>query len=77
MNVGIIVMESPEGSKTEWGISFGGYTPDEKEYFKMPDKETAFRLKDYLTERSIIHPKEPVDSRPTNPKSPYSFTRKK
>lgn len=33
----------------EWGLSFGGLHPKDEDYFRMPDKETAFRLKDKLS----------------------------
>jgi hypothetical protein len=44
----IIVLESHEEMGVEWGLSFTGPNPESKDYFKMPDKETAFRLRDYL-----------------------------
>ena len=62
MNIGIIVIETPEESNLEWGISFDGSYPNQEYYFKMPDKETAFRLKDYLTEHSPIPSDKPVSS---------------
>lgn len=45
----IQVIESVEKDGTEWGISFTDNNPDPKDYFKMPDKETAFRLKEKLS----------------------------
>jgi hypothetical protein len=62
MGIGIIVIESPEKSGTEWGISFDGPNPNQEDYFKMPDKETAFRLKDYLSEHSPVSLDESVGS---------------
>ena len=47
-NINIIVIESVESEGTEWGISFTNPNPEAKDYFQMPNKETAFRLKDYL-----------------------------
>lgn len=44
----VIVIESPEETETEWGISLDGHNPNPADYFKMIDKQTAFRLKDYL-----------------------------
>lgn len=45
----IQVIESPSLDKpTEWGISFTCNNPEAKDYFKMPDSETAFRLKKRL-----------------------------
>lgn len=32
----------------EWGISFNGPTPDDRKYVPMPDKETAFKLRDLI-----------------------------
>lgn len=43
----VTVIET-HGNNIEWGISFTGYNPEAKDYFKMADKDTAFRLKDYL-----------------------------
>lgn len=42
------VIESVEENGTEWGISFTNNNPEAKDYFKMPDKETAFRLQRYI-----------------------------
>ena len=44
----IQVIENIEENGTEWGISFTSPNPEAKDYFKMLDKETAFRLKKYL-----------------------------
>lgn len=43
-----LVIESVEKEFTEWGISFTDPNPEAKDYFKMPDAETSFRLKSYL-----------------------------
>lgn len=47
MNIEVIETTSLT-EKTEWGISFGGHNPEVEDYFKMPDEETAFRLKTKL-----------------------------
>jgi len=47
-NINVIVIESIEPEGTEWGISFTNPNPEAKDYFKMPNMETAFRLKEYL-----------------------------
>lgn len=45
----IQVIETPGYLEpTEWGISFTCNNPEAKDYFKMPDEETAFRLKKRL-----------------------------
>jgi len=44
----VLVIESVEKDGTEWGISFTNHNPDAKDYFEMPNKETAFRMKEYL-----------------------------
>ena len=44
----VTVIEDVSENKTEWGISFTGNNPDTQDYFKMADKETAFRLEKYL-----------------------------
>lgn len=41
----LVVIETEE----EWGLSFNGHNPEQENYFKMPDKETAFRLKEKLS----------------------------
>lgn len=51
MNIQIIETVEKEG--TEWGISFTDHNPEPKDYFKMPDKETAFRLKEYLEKTNV------------------------
>jgi len=45
----LVVIESIEKNEDEWGLSFGGYNPKPKDYFKMTNKETAFRLKEKLS----------------------------
>lgn len=42
------VIETHEETGVEWGISFTDSNPEEKDYFVMPDEQTAFRLKEYL-----------------------------
>lgn len=46
----IIVIESHDADGTEWGISLTNHNPEPHDYFKMPDKETAFRIKQKLEE---------------------------
>lgn len=42
----IQVIESTSLDKpTEWGISFTCNNPEPEDYFKMPNSDTAFRLK--------------------------------
>jgi hypothetical protein len=60
INMGIIIIETQENNGIELGISFDGYNPNTDWYFKMIDKETAFRLKKYLTEYSPVPLDEPV-----------------
>lgn len=43
----ICVIESYDPNQ-EWGISFDGFNPEAEYYFKMPDKETAFRLEAFI-----------------------------
>ena len=46
----VFVIETyDENGNVEWGISFSDHNPEPEDYFKMPDKETAFRLRDRLT----------------------------
>ena len=61
MSTNLIVIESIESSGTEWGISFTNHNPEPQDYFKMPDKETAFRLKEYLAIHSPVSNYEPVN----------------
>jgi len=49
-----IVTESYENGICEWGLSFTNSNPDQKDYFPMPDKETAYRLHKYLAEYAPI-----------------------
>lgn len=42
------VIETHLEEGVEWGLSFSGCHPSEDEYFIMDDKETAFRLSDYI-----------------------------
>jgi len=54
-NVGEIqVIESVEAEDTEWGISLSGYNPKPEDYFALKDEDTAFRLKERLTEPSPL-----------------------
>jgi hypothetical protein len=52
----IIVIESHEETGVEWGISFKGSNPESDHYFKMVDRETAFKLMDYLLSLAVITP---------------------
>lgn len=52
----IVVIESYGETGVEWGLSFNGSNPQPEDYFKMLDKETAFRLKDYLSSLAISPP---------------------
>ena len=63
MSIPIIVIEEydKEGD-VEWGISFTNPNPEAKDYFKMPDSETAFRLKDYLTVNAPFSFNNPIGS---------------
>jgi hypothetical protein len=61
----VVVIETVEDGSTEWGISLTDSNPKEEDYFKMSDKETAFRLKERLTVNSPISLNEPL-GRPTN-----------
>lgn len=45
------VIERNEKGYVEWGLSFSGYDPSDEDYFKMVDKETAFRLLEKLSEK--------------------------
>ena len=47
----IVVIETHKrNGNVEWGISLdGGHNPSAKDYFKMPDEKTAFRLKKKLS----------------------------
>ncbi len=42
----IVINYQEEGS--EWGVSFGGPNPEEKDYIAMQDRDAAFRLRDML-----------------------------
>lgn len=46
----VLVLEEVTEKGSEWGISFTDHNPEAKDYFKMPDAETAQRLKSYLAE---------------------------
>jgi len=59
-----VVIESVGDHIIEWGLSFSDHNPEAKDYFRMHDKETAFRLKEYLhqtptdrtySEEELIH----------------------
>ena len=45
-----VVIETQQLGKAEWEISFGGYNPSPEDYFKMENKEAAFRLQERLEE---------------------------
>lgn len=44
----VVVIETIEANKIEWGISFTDSNPKEEDYFIGVDKATAFRLKEQL-----------------------------
>ena len=52
----VLVIEDVELEGSEWGISFTNHNPEAKDYFEMPNKETAFRLKKYLAELTEYTP---------------------
>ena len=37
-----------DASTDEWGVSLGGFNPDDEHYFQCPDEETAWRLHDAI-----------------------------
>jgi hypothetical protein len=47
------VIENIDKNGTEWGISFTSNNPEPEDYFKMTDKETAFRLKNIIEKNTI------------------------
>jgi hypothetical protein len=47
----VSVIEDMKEPTTQWGISFTSNTPEAEDYFEMVDKETAFRLVEYLNSR--------------------------
>ena len=47
----LVVIESIENGETEWGLSFDGHNPGHDDYFKMANKETAFTLKEKLSDK--------------------------
>lgn len=47
----IEVIETQNNDGTEWALSFDGHNPSNNYYFPMP-KETAFGLKNFLSQRS-------------------------
>jgi hypothetical protein len=55
-----VVIETHENSGVEWGLSFDGNNPSADMYFKMADKQTAFRLKDFLAEHAPVSGDNPV-----------------
>ncbi len=57
-----IVIESYENEIHEWGISFTNSNPEARDYFPMPDKETAYRLQKYLAEAAPIAGNKPICS---------------
>jgi len=40
----------------EWGISFNGPNPEPKDYFTMPSKDEAFRLRERIANSLPVHP---------------------
>ena len=64
MVTSVLVIENVGADGTEWGISFTDFNPEDKDYFKMTDKDTAFRLKDRIncispnpSQLAILEPK--------------------
>jgi hypothetical protein len=55
-----LVLESIEEHGTEWGISITDPNPTPEHYFKMPDKETAFRVQELLTKLTPISLNYPI-----------------
>ena len=43
-----IVIEDQGSDEVEWGVSFNGIYPKEKDYVSMKDGETAFKLVDLI-----------------------------
>ena len=60
----IVIEEYDKEGDVEWGISFTNPNPEAKDYFKMPDSQTAFRLKDYLTQMAPISFDVPISFPP-------------
>lgn len=56
----VIVIRTENENETEWGISFSNHNPEAKDYFRMFDEETAFRLKEYLAVSSPISNDSPI-----------------
>ena len=46
LNITVIETQADQG--LEWGISLDGFNPNPSDYFKMPDSDTAFRIKEIL-----------------------------
>lgn len=55
-----IVIRTENENDTEWGLSFSNHNPEQEYYFRMYDEETAFRLRDFLTENSPISRNSPI-----------------
>ena len=58
----VVIEDIEEDGSAIWGLSFTNSNPDAKDYFKMVDSQTAFRLKDYLTVNSPISFNPPIGS---------------
>lgn len=56
----VLVLEEVTEKGSEWGISFTDHNPEAKDYFKMPDAETAQRLKSYLAEYASQQAQESI-----------------
>jgi hypothetical protein len=56
----VIIEDIQEDGSAEWGLSFTNSNPEAKDYFKMVDSQTAFRLKDYLTVNAPISLNPPI-----------------
>lgn len=69
----VVIEEIDKNNDVEWGLSFGGNNPLSEDYFKMPDKETAFRLKERL---SIKFPPIITIGKPTDGKLAISTLKK-
>ena len=48
----LVIIESyDKRMNVEWGLSFDGHNPSDEDYFKMINKEEAFRLKEKLSDK--------------------------
>ncbi len=53
-SINTIVIESHENDICEYGLSFTNSNPEQKDYFPMLNKETAYKLQKYLAEYAPI-----------------------